>query len=372
MITWIKGQNTTGKTILVKKLLGATFEQKDFIPLKIMKNPLDIKNDFPEHLIPSDFVFYYDIVMPKHITFTIGSSQIHIFLEKVRGNAKERNKIFRLYEKFLTQNDTIKEKEHRIKELDDEIKSRHDQYREERSQWQTTKKELEGKIAKIDELSTEIDKLLDVPEFKRYHELLDNYMKSKFTEKQPKHVYEALWDKVKRYERLHDQIVDSMWKKEKSLLEEKESIGKWYDLIKKLEKHEKHPPGIPFTHGTSYRLNEWKRNLKKHKNKLITKGDTFELIKNFSSEKKVWIDGKPSSQFEDFYDIIEIVKALSPEELFISHCGNKLWFQQAFVTSYRTERGLLTLDLTSFKKVYIEVPSMDEKVTLTNDKSEKK
>ena len=364
MLIWIEGQNTTGKTIYVKKLLGAVFTPKEFVPLE---NPLDIENDFPEHLIPPNFVFHYDIVMPQHIIFSIRNSQIHIFLEKIRGNAKERNKIFQLYDKFLAQNNRIKKKEHRIKELDDEIKSRHEQYHEEYYRWQATKKELEGKIAKIDDLSDKIDKLLDVPEFKKYHELLSDYIESKFTKKQPKNVYEPLWDKVRQYEKLHDQIIISMRKKEEALYYERESVGKWLDLTRKLEEHEKHSPGVPFTSPMSFDLERLKSKLEKYKMKLITKADILTLINNLSSEKRVWIDGKPSSHFEDFHHLIELVSRLSPEELFISHCGNKMWFQNAFKTPYHTKEGDLTLNLNSFKKVYIEVPSMHEKITITTD-----
>lgn len=367
---WIEGQNAIGKTILVKKLLGATFPLKPFAPLDIMKNPLDIEKDFPERLVPSDFVFNYDIILPEHITFIIGGSQIHIFLEKVRGNAKkcgnakERNKIFKLYKEFLTQNDVIKEREHHIKELEDRIKSRLDQCRDEFHQYETTKKELEEKIAKIDEISTKIDKLLDVPEFKRYHELLSDFIESKFTKKEPKSVYELLWDKVKQYEKMHDEIVLPLYKNEEVLFNEKKSIGNHFDLTKKLEEHKTHPPGVPFTSSMNFNLETLRKNLEKYKNKLITKADILTLIRNFPSEKKVWIDGKPSLQFEDFYILIELINKLSPEELFISHCGDKMWFQQAFKTAQHTQRGDLILDLNGFKKVYIEAPSMDKKVTL--------
>ena len=367
MVIWIEGQNATGKTIYVKKLLGATFKRKGVVPLKILSNPLDIENDFPERLIPSDFVFYYNIILPKHITFNIKNTQIYIFLEKMRGNARERNKIFRLYEKSIEQIDGIREREQGIKELNDRIESRHEQYHIDYYQWETTKKELEEKIKRIDAISAEINKFFLVPQFKRHHELFNNYIKSKYTEKQPENVCEALWDKVKRYEELHEQIIGSMRKKEESLIAEKESIGSWYELTKKLQENEKNRPGIPFTTPMTYKLSTLKSNLIRYKKKLITKYDIFELIKNFSSHKSIWINGKPSSDFIDFYGLIELATTLSPEELFISHCGNKIWFQQAFKTPYHTNGEDLTLDLSNFEKVYIEAPSMDEKVTVTND-----
>ena len=99
---------------------------------------------------------------------------------------------------------------------------------------------------------------------------------------------------------------------------------------------------------------------------MVTKKEIFELIKHFFSQKNIWIDGKPSSDFIDFYNMIELANTLSPEKLFISHCGNKLCFQNAFKTPYYTKKGHLTLNLDNFRKVYIEVPSMHERVTVTS------
>lgn len=274
MIKWIEGRNSTGKTILMKKFLGATFNLRDFAPPEIKKNPPDIENNFPEHLTPSEFIFYYDISMPEHITFVVKNSQIHIFLEKVRGSAVERNRIFRLYEKFLAQHEAMKQRKESIKRLENRIKSKLDHYHTELRQYEATKKELE-----------------------------DN---------------------------------------------------------------EKCRPEAPFITPLTYNLKTLRNNLLKHKRKLINEKEIFELIKNFSSQKSVWIDGKPSSQFEDFYNLIKLADTLSLEELYISHCGNKMWFQNAFKIPYCVESKHLTLDLNSFKKVYIEVPSMHERITILN------
>ncbi len=210
-----------------------TFSEKGFGFITL--NPLDIENDFPDRLIPSDFVFYYNISMPEHITLTIGNSQVHVFLEKVRGKARERNKIFQIHNKFLMQNKAIREKENDIKELEDKIQSIHDQYREEYCQWRTTTKELEEKIKKLDEIITEIDKIFAVPEFRRYHELIEDYIKSKYTKKESENMHKPLWNKLQRYKETHIKIIKPMGEREDALFKEKNSIGNYFDLTKKLE-----------------------------------------------------------------------------------------------------------------------------------------
>ncbi len=386
-VTWIKGQNSSGKTLYIKKLLGATFEPFGTLPLDVIRNPPDIGRDFPTKLVPSDFIFYYgNITMPKHVTLRFGASQVRVFIEKQRGHQKETdgtytnlsskyNQIFRIYEKYLQQNDVVQEKEANIIELKDYIRKIKDRNADRTKTHTDDMQSLRNKIIERGKIEVELEEVHKKEEtinkthgYHKYWELLDIWDKTRTDTdwtalKDYESSYKELEEQSKKLDILRDQrheLEERCWK-----------LGWAHNLESDLNELERNPPKPDYTWREEHDLNWAVGVLNRYKRKLVKQSDIQTLIESYPSKKTVWVDGKPSSDFSDFYDIIMTIQKLSPEKVFISHCGDETWFNALPYTFYTLSSGKkTTLDLAHiFDCIFIEVPTLDERVVIVGENS---
>ncbi len=386
-VTWIKGQNASGKTLYIKKLLGATFEQWGTLPLDIIQNPPDIEKDFPAKLTPSDFIFYYgNITLPKHIILRFKASQVLVFIEKKKGHLKETdgtytnlslkyNKIFRMYEKYLQQNDVVQEKEANITELKNYIQKIKERNADRTKTYKNEIQSLHNKIAErkkievgLEEVHEKEEMINKTPGYHKYWELLDIWNKTRT---------DADWTALREYESSYKELEEQsknldLLRDQRHELEERGwKLGWAHNLESDLNMLERNPPELDYTWREEHDLNWAVGVLNRYKRKLVKQSDIQTLIESYPSKKTVWVDGKPSSDFSDFYDIIMTIQKLSPEKVFISHCGDETWFNALPYTFYTLSSGKkTTLDLAHiFDCIFIEVPTLDERVVIAGENS---
>jgi len=385
-VTWIKGQNSSGKTLYIKKLLGATFGSWGTLPLDIIQNPPNIERDFPSKIIPSDFIFHYgNITLPKHVTLRFGASQVHVFIEKQRGYLKEAdntytnlslkyNKIFRMYEKYLQQNDVVQEKEANITELKNYIQKIKERNADRTKTYKDEMQSLRNKIAErkiievgLEEVHEKEETINKTSGYLKYWGLLDTWNKTRT---------DADWTALKDYESSYKELegqskkLDLLRDQRHELEERGWKLGWAHNLESDLNELKRNPPKLDYTWHEEHDLNWAVGVLDRYKRKLVKQSDIQTLIESYPSKKTVWVDGKPSSDFSDFYDIIMNIQKLSPEKVFISHCGNETWFNALPYTFYTLPNGKKTvLDLAQmFDCIFIEVPSLDEGVLVVGGK----
>ena len=337
MITWIKGQNACGKTIRIKQMLGAKIEADNSSPM-------------------------LDIEMPRHIALNTKASQVRIFIQKEKSTWKEYNKLLRLYERYCLQEKVLHEKETHIQTLQTRLaKIKEDnariasQHNERINFWKSL-------IVEEKALQKEQDAIEANPIYQTFHELLTVWCETKTQESRT-----ALMD----YEKTHTEAIEPLNKRWDEILEVKNTkFWRYGNLEGELEKEKRDAPQSFSTWHEEDGLERLRKDLERFKRTLVRQSDIIALIGAYNSKKTVWIDGRPSSDFTDFYDMVLRIKKLSPEALYISHCGNEVWFRALPKTRYvHTGTGReVSLDLQKqFDSVFIEVPSMDNKVVLVQE-----
>ncbi len=344
-ITWIKGQNSSGKTVLIKKMLGAKIEYDS-----------DMK-----------VIFNTTITIPKHISIQHKASQIHIFIEKEKGLWRDYNKIFRLYDQFVTQSDVVAKQEERIRETQNKIKGVKDDNERIQKQYHERMKSLVERIEEKNRLHTEMDTIYANPIYAKYQELLTVWCKEHNTNRNSE-LAKTMWTELHGYKEKNKVVLESL----NTHLQELFDVDKkfmWSHEEVELEKEKANPPELYEAYRDEWGLDALVKHLGRIKRSRVKEDDILALIQSYHSKKMVWIDGKPSSDFSDFYDMIMKVKDLSPDRLFISHCGNERWFKALPNTLYTLSSGKKTmLDLSvMFDSIFIEVPSMDEKVVVVGE-----
>lgn len=347
MITWIKGQNSSGKTVHIKQMLVAKVEYDN--NMKVMFNTT--------------------IIMPKHISIQHKASQIHIFIEKEKGLWKEYNKIFRLYDQFVTQSDVIAKQEERIRETQNKIKNVTDDNDRIQKQYHERLKALMDSIEEKNRLHAEMDDIYSNPIYAKYQELLTVWCKEHNTNPNNE-LAMTMWAELHEYKERNKVVLEPLNTHLQELFDADKKFMSSHEEVD-LEKEKANPPELYETYRDEWGLDALIKHLGRIKRSRVKEDDILVLIHSYHSKKMVWIDGRPSSDFSDFYDLIMKVKEMKPEKLFISHCGDERWFKALPNTLYTLSSGKKTvLDLSEmFDSVFIEVPSMDEKVVVVCENS---
>lgn len=347
MITWIKGRNSCGKTIKIQEMLGAMIEKT-----------------YPDSPVCT-------ITLPEHIIIRFKSSNIYIFINKEKYFKKEYNRIYRLYNRFLSQSKLIGEQENRIKEIKDKIKRIKDTNNRIRRDYEERIQKLQSLIIEEEKLNIEQNTIETYPIFNMYTRLIDVWAKERnINENIPGWRLQS-WKELKKYEDDNEPVLNGLKNRWNDIMSQKRIKFMSRNFKNELEIEKNNTPESYSTYRDEWALGSLEKHLERTKRKQINESEILSLIISYPAGKTVWIDGKPSSDFSDFYNLIMKVKDLSPNKVFISHCGNETWFKALPHTLYTLFSGKkTTLDLDHvFNSIYIEVPSMDEIVTVVGENS---